>query len=58
MKWTVKLVAEVGQGEARQCEIATNEREDQVSPASIGLMSAEGKRPDRTTWQEYPAKRM
>jgi hypothetical protein len=43
MKWTVKLVAEVGQGEALEREIATIEREDQVSPASIGLTIAEGK---------------
>jgi hypothetical protein len=43
MKWTVKLVAEVGQGEVLEREIATIEREDQVSPASIGLTIAEGK---------------
>ena len=43
MKWTVKLVAEVGQGQALESEIATIEREDQVSPASIGLTIAEGK---------------
>ena len=43
MKWTVKLVAEVGQGEALEREIATIEREDQVSAASIGLTIAEGK---------------
>ena len=44
MKWTVKLVADAGQGEALEREIATIEREDQVSPASIGLTIAEGKR--------------
>src|SRR5258707_9478839 len=43
MKWTVKLVAELGQGKALEREIATIEREDQVSPASIGLTIAEGK---------------
>ena len=43
MKWTVKLVAEAGQGEAQEREVATIEREDQVSPASIGLTIAEGK---------------
>ena len=43
MKWTVKLVAEAGQGEVLEREIATLEREDQVSPASIGLTITEGK---------------
>ena len=43
MKWTVKLVAELAQGEALEREIATIEREDQVSPASLGLTIAEGK---------------
>ena len=44
MKWTVKLVAELGYGETREHEIVTIERENQVSPASIGLTIAEGKR--------------
>jgi hypothetical protein len=43
MKWTVKLVAEVEQGEALERQIATIEREDQVSAALIGLTIAEGK---------------
>jgi hypothetical protein len=43
MKWMVKLVAEVERGEALERQIATIEREDQVSPASIGLTIAEGK---------------
>ena len=43
MKWTVKLVAELGQEKALEHEIATIEREDQVSPASLGLTIAEGK---------------
>jgi hypothetical protein len=43
MKWTVKLVGELGQGEALEREIATIEREDQVGPTSIGLTIAEGK---------------
>ena len=43
MKWTVKLVGELGQGEALERQIATIEREDQVGPDSIGLTIAEGK---------------
>ena len=65
MKWTVKLVAELGEGEALEREIATIEREDQVSPASIGLTIAErkhhrgpaaraGDSSDGAAWSRHP----
>jgi hypothetical protein len=52
-------------GRALEREITTIEREDQVSPASIGLMIAEGKNimeglprtgqsSDGTAWSRYP----
>lgn len=44
MKWTVKLVVKVEQGETVEREIGNIEREDQVSPASLGPTIAEGKR--------------
>src|SRR5438270_11502128 len=43
MKWIVKLVAEPAPGHPIEQEIATLEREDLVSPASVGLSIAEGK---------------
>jgi hypothetical protein len=44
MKWTVKLVTEVVPGKPIEEEVATIEREDLVSPATVGLAIAEGKR--------------
>jgi hypothetical protein len=43
MKWTVKLVAEVADGKQIEHEIATIERADGISPATVGLTIAEGK---------------
>jgi hypothetical protein len=43
MKWIVKLVAEPTPGHAVEQEIATLEREELVSPESVGLSIAEGK---------------
>ena len=43
MKWTVKLVAEVVDGKQIEHEIATIERADGISPATVGLTIAEGK---------------
>ena len=43
MKWIVKLVAEPTPDHAVEQEIATLEREELVSPASVGLSIAEGK---------------
>jgi hypothetical protein len=43
MKWIVKLVAKPAPGHPIEQEIATLEREDLVSPATVGLSIAEGK---------------
>jgi len=43
MKGTVKLVAEVVDGKQIEHEIATMERADGISPATVGLTIAEGK---------------
>jgi hypothetical protein len=43
MKWTVRLVAEARPGELIEHEVATIEREDLVSPATVGLSIAEAK---------------
>src|ERR1041384_8305300 len=43
MKWTVKLVAEGQPGSVVEQDIVTLEREDLISPATIGLTIAEGK---------------
>jgi len=43
MKWTVKLVAEAQPGTLIEQEVVTIEREDLISPATIGLSIAEGK---------------
>ncbi|MBV9677721.1 MAG: hypothetical protein JO185_15390 [Acidobacteriaceae bacterium] len=43
MKWIVKLVAKPTPGQPMEQEIATLEREDLISPASVGLRIAEGK---------------
>src|SRR5580704_845485 len=44
MKWTVKPVAEVVDAKHIEHEIATTERADGISPATVGLTIAEGKR--------------
>jgi hypothetical protein len=43
MKWTVKLVAEAQRGNLLEQEVVTIEREDSISPATVGLTTAEGK---------------
>jgi hypothetical protein len=43
MKWTLKLVAELVPGRPIEYEIATIERPELSSPASIGLAIGEGK---------------
>jgi hypothetical protein len=43
MKWKVLLIAESASGERTEEEIATLEREDLLSPATVGLTIAEGK---------------
>jgi hypothetical protein len=43
MKWTLKLVTEVVPGKPIEEEVATIEREELVSPATVGLAIAEGK---------------
>ncbi len=43
MKWTVKLIAETGPGESVEHEVASIERAEVVSPATVGLTIAEGK---------------
>jgi len=43
MKWTVKLVAELQPGTPVEQEVITVEREDLISPATVGLTIAEGK---------------
>jgi hypothetical protein len=43
MKWIVKLVVESAPGHIMEQEIATLEREDLISPATVGLTIAEGK---------------
>ena len=43
MKWTVKLIAETRPGESVEHEVASIERAEVVSPATVGLTIAEGK---------------
>jgi hypothetical protein len=43
MKWTVTLVAETEPGHVRTHELGQIEREDTITPASLGLSIAEGK---------------
>jgi hypothetical protein len=43
MKWTMKLVAEVVPGKPIEHEVATIERSDEISPATVGLTIHEGK---------------
>jgi hypothetical protein len=42
MKWTVKLVTEGVPGKPIEEEVVTIERDDLVSPATVGLVIAEG----------------
>ena len=43
MKWTVTLVAETEPGHVTEHPLAQVEREDTITPASLGLSIAEGK---------------
>ena len=43
MKWTVTLTAETAPGDVRTHELGQIEREDTITPASLGLSIAEGK---------------
>ena len=43
MKWTLKLVAEVVPGKPTEYEVATIERIEKFSPATVGLTISEGK---------------
>jgi hypothetical protein len=43
MKWTVTLVAETEPGRVTEHPLAHVEREDTITPASLGLSIAEGK---------------
>jgi hypothetical protein len=43
MKWTLKLVAEVVPGKPTEYEVATIERIEKFSPATLGLTISEGK---------------
>ena len=43
MKWTVTLVAETEPGQVKTHELGQIEREDTITPASLGLSIAEGK---------------
>src|ERR1035437_953074 len=43
MKWTLKLVAEVVPGKPTEYEVATFERIEKFSPATVGLTISEGK---------------
>jgi hypothetical protein len=43
MRWKVQLIAETASGQRIEGEIATIEREDLLSPATVGLTIAEGK---------------
>jgi hypothetical protein len=43
MKWTVTLVAETEPGHVREHALGQIEREDTITPASLGLSIAEGK---------------
>jgi uncharacterized C2H2 Zn-finger protein len=43
MKWTVKLVAETELGTLIEEDVLTIEREDSITPATVGLSIAEGK---------------
>jgi hypothetical protein len=43
MKWTVTLVAETEPGHMKEHALGRIEREDTITPASLGLSIAEGK---------------
>jgi hypothetical protein len=43
MRWTVMLVAEVEPGQRVEHEIAAVDRDEQITPATLGLSVAEGK---------------
>src|SRR5262245_11133392 len=43
MKWTVRLVAETATGELVEQQVGQIEREELITPASLGLSIAEGK---------------
>lgn len=43
MRWTLKLVAEIEPGRVTEQEIASFERGDRITPATLGLSIAEGK---------------
>jgi len=43
MRWTVRVVAEAEAGQAVEHEIASVERGDWITPATLGLSLAEGK---------------
>ena len=43
MRWRVTLVAEVEPGQSVEHDIASFEREDRITPATLGLNLAEGK---------------
>jgi hypothetical protein len=43
MRWTVTLVAEVEPGQRIEHEIASVDRDDRITPATLGLSLAKGK---------------
>ena len=43
MRWTVKLVAEIEPGRVTEQDVASFERSDRITPATLGLSIAEGK---------------
>ena len=43
MRWTVKVVAEVEPGQFTEHEVASVDRGDRITPATLGLSIAEGK---------------
>ena len=43
MRWTVTLVAEIEPGQRIEHEIVAVDRDDRITPASLGLSIAEGK---------------
>lgn len=43
MRWTVTLVAEVEPGQRVEHEIAAVDRDERITPATLGLSIAEGK---------------
>ncbi len=43
MRWTVTLVAEIEPGQRIEHEIVAVDRDDRITPATLGLSIAEGK---------------